>query len=454
MATINCTLPIDTSDGEEDNNLLAGVTNKTLRNIFIVGLLVTINVMISFRGAFRSQIDTNQINHISISVDRTDKDIGETTVATSAVTTGIPPKILERLQDPAMGDELVEFPRKHIEDDSKEGSSEPTIAAAAAEPRAIEAPIEPSVEEAAERSGEKKEKNVAPPPLDQPGNDHFLMHIPKTGGASAFIRLSELHWNIGKAVTRPCNEGVKSMARFSKFRESYRGLRCDFWMSESPYRHIRRPLNVYTILRDPRTHTISMFFHCKESKDHKRFHYRMTNLTDWLNQWVDAKRNTNTNMTTEEQQKIVYDRFLCYKPINHLTRYIRPKSITSGDTSAINIDDLMERYAVLGDQSQLDKSICMIHIHYEGYVTEPCDCTNMTVAVVEDNSTDTEKPMDHGVNHHGDTFETTAEQDEMIAFLRDQDIFLYEESRKIFAEQVRQTEEKYGVKICDKIKKF
>jgi len=40
----------------------------------------------------------------------------------------------------------------------------------------------------------------------------------------------------------------------------------------------------------------------------------------------------------------------------------------------------------------------------------------------------------------------------MIAFLRDRDIVLYEETQKIFAEQVRQTEEKYGVKICDEMK--
>ena len=131
------------------------------------------------------------------------------------------------------------------------------------------------------------------------------------------------------------------------------------------------------------------------------------------------------------------------------------------DHYQVSQKDLRERYIVLGDQAQMDKSACMIYTHWRGYVAEQCDCTNTTeknVVAEGDGSNvakylnQSTKVIDHGVTHHGDTFKTTPEQDAMIAFLRDRDIVLYEETQKIFAEQVRQTEEKYGVKICDEMK--
>ena len=189
---------------------------------------------------------------------------------------------------------------------------------------------------------------------------------------------------------------------------------------------------------------------------------KMTNLTHWLSAYVDAKRNTNTSTIGERMAKLNH-KFKCYNPINTLTDHIIPKLTFNGNPSAtkyfetleagdtqIVMQDLLDRYDVLGDQSQMDKTICMIFIHYKGFVPEPCDCNNTTAVEVETAA----KRLDHGVTHHGDTYETTAEMDDMIAFLRDQDILLYDIGRKVFAQQVREKEKKYGVKICDKIKKY
>jgi hypothetical protein len=203
-------------------------------------------------------------------------------------------------------------------------------------------------------------------------------------------------------------------------------------------------------------------------------------LDDWLKGWVDVKRNANSSVSTIEEQHGLNRKWQCYNPINFQTRWIGhpqpniekisqhvfyPSHSNATATSAsgehqqyqVSSKDLWERYLVLGDQAQMDKSICMIYTHYRGYVAEHCDCTNSTaVADVDDGNAgiylNQSKVVDHGVSHHGDTYKTTPEQDAMIEFLRDRDMVLFEKTQKIFAEQVRQMEEKYGVKICDKMK--
>jgi len=59
--------------------------------------------------------------------------------------------------------------------------------------------------------------------------------------------------------------------------------------------------------------------------------------------------------------------------------------------------------------------------------------------------------FDHGVIHHGNTFQATQSQIDKIAMIRDLDIPLYDTSRQIFRDQVRVVENKYNIKICDKL---
>jgi len=302
----------------------------------------------------------------------------------------------------------------------------------------------------------------------------FMMHIPKSGSSHAMAHLTKMVFR-SKAepqpvTTRPCNEGTAPIKNFAtRFHKSYGGNDCTLWMTEQPFSN--KAERVYAILRDPRSHTLSMYFHCRESKDHRKYAYRMPKtLDEWLKGWVDAKRKASSSASIDEQKRLNKE-WYCYNPINFQTRWIGnpdngqnfehkifyPSASNGTTTSAggqqrkylVTPKSLRERYIVLGDQSQMDKSICMIHLHYRGHVMEECDCTNETLDTKFANIT---KRLDHGVTHHGDTFDTTPEQDAMIAFLRDKDTVLYEETRKIFAEQVREAEEKYGVKICDKMK--
>ena len=338
--------------------------------------------------------------------------------------------------------------------------------------------------------------------------EHFLMHIPKTGLSHGFVQIRKMVLRSNKMMQTsdpqfqkkgPCNVNTNSLSNFETgFTKNRKGgEECNLWMSEQPFSN--KPERVYTVLRNPRSHTLSMYFHCKESRDHqRRAHLMPSSLDDWLKGWADAKRNTQNSSLVQHGLR----KWACYNPINFQTRWIghpitettqhdfnifypglgSNATATSGSAGdehgssknqyRVSPKDLRERYVVLGDQAQMDKSICMIFTHYQGYVAEECDCTNATTTTnhvaeyYNDRITSTTnnnvagylnqssatKVVDHGVAHHGDTFQTTPEQDAMIAFLRDQDTVLYKEAQKIFAEQVSQTEEKYGVKICDKKK--
>lgn len=313
---------------------------------------------------------------------------------------------------------------------------------------------------------------------------HFLMHIPKSGTSYAFYTLGQLlyptpEWkNLFKLNKhfRPCNEATKRLNQFQKgFREHYKGTPCTLWMSEQPFSPV--PERVYAIVRDPRSHTLSMYFHCLESHDHRKYAYKMPKSLDtWLDAWIDAKNDTNKQM---ENQNL----FACYNPLNFQTRWIGHNFLKKNNNNAniyYNEEDgntattnntgkeqhkqyiysekeLKDRYMVLGDHTQMDKSVCMIVIHYTGWVPKRCDCTTSTnvtnhletIAAV--NVSTTGSHFDHGVSHHGSLFQTTPSQDKKIAILRDLDYSLYETSREIFREQVGIVEDKYNITICGKL---
>jgi hypothetical protein len=136
-------------------------------------------------------------------------------------------------------------------------------------------------------------------------------------------------------------------------------------------------------------------------------------------------------------------------------------------------EDLKSRYDVIGDNAQMDKSVCVIFIRYTGWVPKECDCSNgssnalsiesnLTAAVnVSSTSGSTSRGQgleydiaknSHGVTHHGATFETTQLQDQAIAKLRDVDALMYNISREVFKEQVQKVEEEYQIKVCDQFR--
>ncbi len=147
--------------------------------------------------------------------------------------------------------------------------------------------------------------------------------------------------------------------------------------------------------------------------------------------------------------------FGCYDPRNMQSKFVdfHPDR---GDS----IVDIHKKFTVIAPMDQLDTAMCVIFVHYTGWMPEACDCSlthSETMAfdreksiIVESN--DESKICDHGVKNHGATYNTTKRQDELIDHLIEKDMLLYEYSKEIFEQQLMQAEKFFNVTICPKIK--
>ena len=304
----------------------------------------------------------------------------------------------------------------------------------------------------------------------QPGPDnpkpeieftHFLSHVPKSGAVYAFQTLNKLLWNLpewnedriknGGHGIRGCNQAKANPIRYQNYVYSYKGSKCTLWMSEHGYTTL--PQHIYTILREPREHVLSMYFHCKQSKDHDDRADHMPSLDEWLQAWADAKNNETL---VRENRK-----FACYNPINYQAKFTKYDPLEGKD-------DLKQKYDVIGDNAQMPKTVCTIFIRYTGWVPKECDCTSLApkrrrkMVAVHNRTLPVEHQVlrklrleydtsqhSHGVKNHGKTYKTTPYQDELIAKLRDVDKEVYRLGREVFQEQVKEVEEEYKIHICD-----
>ena len=269
---------------------------------------------------------------------------------------------------------------------------------------------------------------------------HFFSHLPKSGSTYAFKALLEL---VNKEFRgspknrrfRPCNMRLEPAENFTRmYRAKEQGVKCTLWMSERPAK-LNRAQHNYVILRDPLSHTVSNYFHCTESGGHRNRAHLMPSLDHWLTAWVDALDNQ-----TKAQEN---HKFRCYNPMNFESSFTGFKSSAS---LAENKQMLLQKFDVLGDNAQMDKTVCMIFARYAGWVPDPCDCTDQRRRRLGGK-------VSHGVKHHGNTFNLTDYQRDMIVKLRTQDTLLYELGKEIFAEQVAEVENTFRVRLCDKYTK-
>mmetsp|Transcript_6079 Transcript_6079/g.12424 ORF Transcript_6079/g.12424 Transcript_6079/m.12424 type:complete len:236 (+) Transcript_6079:3-710(+) len=225
--------------------------------------------------------------------------------------------------------------------------------------------------------------------------------------------------------------------------DSYRGVKCTLYMSEQQY---SEHSNItYMIKRNPRHHVLSQYFHCTESSDHARRAHEMPSLDDWLEYWsYNSLDGEPTNVT-----------FGCYDPRNMQSKFadFHPER---GDSIA----GIQKKFAVIAPMDDLDVAICVIFVHYTGWIPEACDCSlSQTVKLALDQEKSIAKEsrnesvnFDHGVKNHGATYNTTKSQDELINQLIERDMLLYEYSKEIFEQQLMRVEEFFNVTICQKIK--
>jgi hypothetical protein len=275
---------------------------------------------------------------------------------------------------------------------------------------------------------------------------HYLGHIPKSGTSYAFGALSKLLYRMPEyheyirvhGQYRTCNEGAVMVRKWrNKFTYEYRDSRCTLWMTE-PGSYSSDAQHGYVILREPIGHTVSMYFHCTESRDHHRMAYRMPSTIDeWIQAWHDAQNN----QTKARENKY----FQCYDPLDFQAR-------TIAFDPALGKEDIRKKWDIIGDNAQMDKTVCLILIKYSGWVPKECDCTNQRRRLGNDLAYDPNTHA-HGVQHHGASFQTTPKQQQMISDIRRIDLQLYDlVVKEIFPEQVREVEQEHNITICDKFR--
>jgi hypothetical protein len=296
---------------------------------------------------------------------------------------------------------------------------------------------------------------------------------------------------------------------------------CHISVSEQPWNAIAQ--NVYTIVREPFSHILSQYFHCSESIDHSKpkkdnngtiidmnRQDKMPSLDEWLESWVNFTKITDGPMSEpkrririRERLKTMRLKFKCYNPVDSESEftvfnvgklpddytYPYPNAEKHGDRDKntkelddVLFQDLKQRFSVIGDMAQMDKTMCAIFIDYtQGkHIPSICDCSNLEDGNESDEGgtfclrdlfetplpemssrsscpvkmgyDSSNRQHSHGVKHHGSSFvkELTDVQRGLIATLRKTDLILYNVSRAVFEEQVRDLEAMYEIRICDK----
>jgi len=264
---------------------------------------------------------------------------------------------------------------------------------------------------------------------------HFYVHIPKTAGGGVFGMLKTLMKDIYSTknwVNDACYMGVEKIERFTmNLKEQKSGAPCNFWMTEDRLSNSKYHRHAYTVIRSPKEHVLSQYFHCKESRDHRGRAHLMPTLDKWLDHHLQ-QRMGKENISLAQYRS--GGRFKCYDPIN-LQTYM------TGFNSSMDEHDLRKKFDVIGDMNQLGKSVCALSIRYMGLLSPRCDCTN---------SGDSNRRLiiDHGVQHHGATFNLTISQALKIEKLTQLDHLLYDRTKEAFKKQVAEIENEMGIILC------
>mmetsp|Transcript_15559 Transcript_15559/g.32480 ORF Transcript_15559/g.32480 Transcript_15559/m.32480 type:complete len:341 (-) Transcript_15559:17-1039(-) len=256
---------------------------------------------------------------------------------------------------------------------------------------------------------------------------NFYLHISKTGGWNVYQKMFALEESQRQEEeeSRICEIAQGSLKR--------RKLSCDFVFSERRYSKYAN--RAYAVVRNPRDHVLSQYFHCTESRDHRNnAHFMPSSLDEWLEAWTLALDNE----TKAEENK----QFHCYDPRNYQTSWVYNEL---KEDESEDLETLKHRFAVIAPFDRMDTAICTIYIQFSGRVPAECICSSKETErkLIHDKHDAT-----HGVKHHGSSYNTTSEQDALIEKLTTDDALLYNRTVELFKGTLKKTEEEYGVKIC------
>jgi len=283
---------------------------------------------------------------------------------------------------------------------------------------------------------------------------HYLMHIPKTAGYYAYRIVSSTlsnDPNYNKLSPndkyRLCNVGEMPILKDTILMPEYGGTKCTMYMSEYHYNKLpsnKIPQFAYTIIRNPKHHVLSQYFHCTESNDrgarqkNAKREVPLPNLDEWLSKWVLS--------IDDSKERFLNSKMRCYNPIDMQSKYVGFDNDSLNNTA---MKSIQQKFTVVGPLDDIDRVLCVVMIHYAGWLPAKCNCSS---------SDDDQRRRrlaeisQHGVIHHGSTYNTTRFEDSLIEKLTTKDELLYDYSKQLFETQLRVVEEYFNVTICDTIR--
>jgi len=251
---------------------------------------------------------------------------------------------------------------------------------------------------------------------------NYLLHTPKTGGVS-LMKILKTHRSELSVLrdARVCShngaEGLTDVKNWENWGN------CWLHMAESVFSFA--PARRFAVVRNPFHHVPSMFYHCKESRDHaKESHYMPANLTEWLDAWLIGN-DTNA--------------FHCYKIANHQSHRVL-NGLENLDVGFV----LSNLFDSVGLTEEMSKSACLISIDIHRRVPSSCNCTSDQQPA----NGMAEVRYDHGVTHHGDNLNLTEHEKDAIATLAAKDFELYSTAQTIFWNKVEHLEKQYAFTMC------
>lgn len=185
-----------------------------------------------------------------------------------------------------------------------------------------------------------------------------------------------------------------------------------------------RDSRMVSMLRDPRTHVLSQYFHCRTSRDHAYGHgFVHATFPEWIDSWSD-------HLTEMEQFKS--KAFCCYYPNNLMAARFTCGSGISERAAHFHpapmqvLKEKIGNLSFVGLVEAYPESLCLLRIRETGKFPEDCECGADSSGVSQRVSHDTHGTHVHSISDYSE--HVIKKVDKLTAIDRE----LYEFGKKRF----------------------
>jgi len=254
----------------------------------------------------------------------------------------------------------------------------------------------------------------------------YVLHLPKTAACSL----------------------VKDISKFIDRRQIWSNEGC--WSTRKQHPEITKAISM---VRDPRSHVLSQYQHCRKSSDYPILRAKKAmpeTFEAWIGHWTKKYEAGGINGTFPYDE----DEFGCSRPINVQAQRFNCDNVfdypdAMGHPDSINTERAirrMMRTEFVGLMEAYQESICLFHAQHFGRLPSYCDCTKSSQWMSFQ-----QEQVRHGVEYNHDESQYSEQLWGQVHQLNRADTYLYRATAARFRAEIDVAEKKFGVKIlCDK----